>query len=71
MPDSTSDNGKSEVMTAEEVAYYLKFHLKTVYKLANSGYLPGSRIGKNWRFLRRDVERLLKNTNETEKGSAV
>ncbi|NGZ59500.1 MAG: hypothetical protein CV081_03215, partial [Nitrospira sp. LK265] len=27
----------------------------TVYKLARVGDLPASKIGKHWRFLRRDI----------------
>ena len=42
-----------EIMTPSEVAALLKIHLKTVYKLAEKGVIPGNRIGRSWRFSRR------------------
>lgn len=44
-----------EIMTPSEVAALLKIHLKTVYKLAEKGVIPGNRIGRSWRFSRSDV----------------
>ena len=41
-----------EIMTPSEVANLLKIHLKTVYKLAEKGVIPGNRIGRSWRFRR-------------------
>ena len=39
-----------EIMTPSEVAALLKIHLKTVYKLAERGVIPGNRIGRSWRL---------------------
>lgn len=39
-----------EMMTPSEVAALLKIHVKTVYKLAEKGIIPGNRIGRSWRF---------------------
>lgn len=44
-----------EIMTPSEVADLLKIHLKTVYKLAEKGVIPGNRIGRSWRFSRNEV----------------
>jgi excisionase family DNA binding protein len=44
-----------EIITPREVAALLKIHLKTVYKLAEAGHIPGSRIGRSWRFNRTEV----------------
>jgi excisionase family DNA binding protein len=41
------------------VASLLKIHLKTVYKLAEKGVIPGNRIGRSWRFSRSDVMELV------------
>lgn len=38
-----------------EVARFLRVPKSTVYKLARLGQLPASKIGKHWRFLRRDI----------------
>ena len=48
-----------EIMTPSEVAELLKIHLKTVYKLAEKGVIPGNRIGRSWRFSRSDVMELV------------
>src|SRR6266403_1774274 len=48
-----------EIMTPSEVAALLKIHLKTVYKLAERGVIPGNRIGRSWRFSRTDVLELV------------
>lgn len=42
-------------MTVMEVARFLRVPKSTVYKLARLGQLPASKIGKHWRFLRRDI----------------
>ena len=59
-----------EIMTPSEVASLLKFHLKTVYKLAEKGVIPGNRIGRSWRFSRGDVLELVstKSMNLSESG---
>ena len=48
-----------QIMTPSEVASLLKIHLKTVYKLAEKGVIPGNRIGRSWRFSRSDVLELV------------
>jgi excisionase family DNA binding protein len=48
-----------EIMTPSEVAALLKIHLKTVYKLAEKGVIPGNRIGRSWRFSRSEVLELV------------
>ncbi len=48
-----------EILTPSEVAALLKIHLKTVYKLAEKGVIPGNRIGRSWRFSRGDVLELV------------
>jgi excisionase family DNA binding protein len=41
-----------EIMTLEEVARYLKLKPQTVYKWAQEGQIPGTKLGKEWRFRR-------------------
>ena len=61
-----------EIMTLSEVAALLKIHLKTVYKLAEKGVIPGNRIGRSWRFSRTDVLELVssKSMNLSENGES-
>jgi excisionase family DNA binding protein len=46
---------ESEILTVLDVARFLRVPKSTVYKLARLGELPASKIGKHWRFLRRDI----------------
>jgi excisionase family DNA binding protein len=48
-----------EILTVTEVARFLRVPKSTVYKLARVGELPASKIGKHWRFLRRDLHQWL------------
>lgn len=43
-----------KLMTTKEAAAYLKLNYMTVYKLAQRGRIPASKIGGNWRF-KKDV----------------
>ena len=38
------------LMTTKEAARYLKLHYVTLYKLAQQGRIPASKIGGSWRF---------------------
>ena len=51
--ETTARDG--EILTVVEVARFLRVPKSTVYKLARLGELPASKIGKHWRFLRRDI----------------
>ncbi len=44
-----------DVLIAPEVADLLRLHIKTVYKLAEAGVIPGKRVGRSWRFNRCEV----------------
>jgi excisionase family DNA binding protein len=41
---------KSEVLTIEELAAYLKIPKSTLYKLVREGRIPSQKIGRHWRF---------------------
>jgi excisionase family DNA binding protein len=49
-------NNDRSILTADEVADYLKLHKVTVYKLAKQGKIPGFRVGGSWRFNRFFIE---------------
>ena len=40
----------NSLMTVKEVAQYLKLNYMTIYKLAQKGKIPASKVGGNWRF---------------------
>ncbi len=50
---------KSEVLTVQEVANYLRIDIRTVYRLAKKGDIPCIKIGRQWRFNRDDIIDLL------------
>jgi excisionase family DNA binding protein len=54
----------ANIVTAKEVARYLKLTESTIYKLASTGELPGFRIGKSWRF---DMDEILKRIRDEKK----
>ena len=43
-------------MTAEEVLSYLQVNLRTVYRLIKAGKIPAIRVGRQWRFKKRDID---------------
>lgn len=46
-----------EVMTAEEVAAYLRVHLITVRRWCRQGELPAVKVGRSYRIRRTDLDR--------------
>jgi len=52
-------NTDSSILTADEVAEYLKLSKITVYKLAKDGSLPGFRVGGSWRFSKGNIEKMM------------
>ncbi len=44
------------ILTLEEVAKYLRVSERTVKEWANSGELPGGKLGGSWRFRREEIE---------------
>jgi excisionase family DNA binding protein len=51
---------KNDVMTSREVMAYLKISKPTLYRIIRDGNLRAVKIGKNYRFLKQDVEELLR-----------
>lgn len=52
-------SSKNQVLTALELATYLRIHPTTVYKLAKRGALPAFKVGGDWRFNRTSIEKWL------------
>jgi excisionase family DNA binding protein len=46
-------------LTTDEVLRYLQVNLRTVYRLIKAGKLPAVRVGRQWRFRKRDVDNWL------------
>lgn len=50
-------NKPSEFITIEEVSEYLRFPISYLYKLAQQGKIPASKVGRHLRFGREFVDR--------------
>lgn len=54
------DTKNKEILTAKEVAGYLSIHPLTVHKYAREGKIPAFKIGTDWRFHKKYLERWIK-----------
>ena len=43
-------------LTTEQVLDYLRVNLRTVYRLIKAGKIPAVRVGRQWRFRKRDID---------------
>lgn len=48
-----------EVLSPKEAAKFLNLHVRTVYRLAKKGEIPGRKIGGSWRFKKDVLEKLI------------
>ncbi|MBM3244445.1 MAG: helix-turn-helix domain-containing protein [Candidatus Omnitrophica bacterium] len=55
-----NEKQEKEILTAKEVADYLNLHPLTVHKYARQGKIPAFKIGTDWRFHRKYIERWIK-----------
>jgi excisionase family DNA binding protein len=46
-------------MTIDELAEYLQVSKSSLYKLVQTGQIPGQKVGKHWRFRRHTIDRWL------------
>jgi excisionase family DNA binding protein len=56
-------------LTTEEVLEYLQINLRTVYRLIKAGKIPAVRVGRQWRFRKRDIEAWL--DSQRTRGAAM
>ena len=57
-------------LTTEEVLEYLQVHLRTVYRLIKAGKIPAVRVGRQWRFRKRDIDAWLDTQRAHQAGVA-
>lgn len=56
-------------LTTEEVLDYLQVNLRTVYRLIKAGKIPAVRVGRQWRFRKRDIDAWLDSSRQTSASS--
>jgi excisionase family DNA binding protein len=47
-----------EIFNIKEVSEYLKIPVSTIYKLVQDGKVPAIKVGKHWRFMKKDLDHL-------------
>jgi putative molybdopterin biosynthesis protein len=63
-----------DVLTADEVATYLRLSRTTVFRHCKRGDLPAFRIGRSWRVQRSDLEQYIERNRAKQRawpGSAA
>jgi excisionase family DNA binding protein len=58
-------------LTTEEVLEYLQVNLRTVYRLIKAGKIPAVRVGRQWRFRKRDIDAWLDSQRSRANGAAA
>jgi excisionase family DNA binding protein len=64
-----------EIMTPREAAEYLSVHVRTIYRLAKHGEIPGRKVGGSWRFIIQIIKDKIgisiRNNEEEKKGGVA
>ncbi len=55
------------ILTVGEVAKYLKMSQASIYKLVRQGKIPAVRILNKWRFDKREIDRMFKEVQLSNK----
>lgn len=50
----------SEIMTTSEAMQYLRVSRKTLLKLVHEGKIPAQKVGKDFRYLKSEIDRFLR-----------
>ncbi|MBI3602885.1 MAG: helix-turn-helix domain-containing protein [Nitrospirae bacterium] len=56
----STQSAKNELLTAEETCRYLKIAQRTLYRYIQDRHMPAFKLGKEWRFVRSDLEQWLR-----------
>lgn len=55
-----------DILTIEELSFYLKIPKSTLYKLVREGKVPSQKVGRHWRFRKDAIDRWLDETRVEE-----
>jgi len=56
-----------KIITAKELAQFLKLSESTIYKLVSSGEIPGFKVGDSWRFELEEIQTLIRESKKIGK----
>lgn len=48
------------LMTIDELAKYMRVSRFTIYRLVKDNFIPGTKIGRQWRFQKEEIDRWVK-----------
>jgi excisionase family DNA binding protein len=71
MAATGSSGGEEGFLTTEEVLEYLQVNLRTVYRLIKAGKIPAVRVGRQWRFRKRDIDTWLESQRPRQTRGAL
>jgi len=58
-----------EVLTSKEAMEYLRITQTTLLKLVREGGLKGNKVGRNYRFLKEDLDRYIRGETDDLKAA--
>jgi excisionase family DNA binding protein len=58
---------RTDILTPEEAARYLRVHSQTIYRRLRAGKLPGAKVGDQWRIRKADLDQHLKGRVQDER----
>ena len=61
----------TDLLTTQQVEGLLQIDRTTIYRMVQSGNLPGVRVGKQWRFRRADIDNLMRSQSPSATASAA
>ncbi len=56
-----------KIITAKELAQFLKLSEPTIYKLDSRGEIPGFKIGDSWLFELEEIQKLIRESKKKAK----
>ena len=65
------DTAEADVLTADEVAGWLRIPKSMLYELCQEGQIPATKIGRHWRFDRAIVENCLREECPAPEGLGI
>lgn len=57
-----------QLMTIDEVAAYMRISRFTVYRLAKDHSIPATKIGRQWRFQKEEIDQWVRNQYRKDSG---
>ena len=59
-----------KIMNIKETAKYLGVHASTIYKYAQQGRIPAFKIGSDWRFTKKHIDKWIDEQTQADGGKS-